>query len=136
MRKIELKTKVILRMGILQLLFMDKVPESAAVNESVILAKKHKLQKSSGFINGILRNIVRAEIKYVLPDKSDKVRYYAVKYSVPQEVVKLWLVISENAISVKVTSTATSSVITAITLPALAITAVRLCFRNPKGSSN
>lgn len=90
-RKIEQKTKIILRLGILQLLFMDKVPESAAVNESVNLAKKHKLQKSSGFINGVLRSITRAEVKYTLPDKSDKIRYYAVKYSVPQELVSLWL---------------------------------------------
>lgn len=90
-RKIELKTKIILRLGILQLLFMDKVPESAAVNESVNLAKKHKLQKSSGFINGILRNITRAEVKYTLPPKSDKIRYYAIKYSAPQELVSLWL---------------------------------------------
>ena len=40
LRKIEIKTKIILRMGLYQLLFMDKVPGSAAVNESVILAKK------------------------------------------------------------------------------------------------
>ena len=91
LRKIELKTKMILRLGILQLLFMDKIPESAAVNESVNLAKKHKLQKSSGFINGILRSITRAEQKYRLPDKSDKVLYYSVKYSAPQELVKLWI---------------------------------------------
>lgn len=90
-RKIETKTKIILRLGVLQLLFMDKVPESAAVNESVNLAKKHKLQKSSGFINGILRSITRAEVKYTLPDKSDKVRYFAIKYSMPQEVVDMWL---------------------------------------------
>lgn len=91
LRKIETKTKNILRLGILQILFMDKVPESAAVNESVNLAKKHKLQKSSGFINGILRSITRADIKYTLPDKSDKVRYFSVKYSVPQDIVKLWI---------------------------------------------
>ena len=91
LRKIELKTKMILRLGILQLLFMDKIPESAAVNESVNLAKKHKLQKSSGFINGILRSITRAEEKYRLPDKSDKVLYYSVKYSSPQELIKLWI---------------------------------------------
>lgn len=91
LRKIELKTKMILRLGILQLLFMDKIPESAAVNESVNLAKKHKLQKSSGFINGILRSITRSEEKYKLPDKSDKLLYYSVKYSAPQELVKLWI---------------------------------------------
>lgn len=91
LRKIELKTKMILRLGILQLLFMDKIPESAAVNESVNLAKKHKLQKSSGFINGILRSITRSEEKYKLPDKSNKILYYSVKYSAPQELVKLWI---------------------------------------------
>ena len=91
LRKIEIKTKNILRLGILQLLFMDKIPESAAVNESVNLAKKHKLQKSSGFINGILRSITRAEEKYKLPDKSDKIMYYSVKYSAPQELVMLWI---------------------------------------------
>lgn len=91
LRKIEIKTKMILRLGILQLLFMDKIPESAAVNESVNLAKKHKLHKSSGFINGILRSITRSEEKYKLPDKSDTVLYYSVKYSAPQELVKLWI---------------------------------------------
>ena len=91
LRKIEIKTKMILRLGILQLIFMDKIPESAAVNESVNLAKKHKLQKSSGFINGILRSITRSAEKYKLPDKSDTVLYYSVKYSAPQELVKLWI---------------------------------------------
>lgn len=91
LRKIELKTKIILRMGILQLIFMDKIPESAAVNESVNLAKKHKLQKSAGFINGILRSVTRAEVKYKLPDSSDKIYFYSIKYSVPQELVRLWL---------------------------------------------
>ena len=91
LRKIEIKTKLILRMGILQLLFMDKIPESAAVNESVKLAKKHGLQKSAGFINGILRGITRAEVKYTLPDENDRVRFFSVKYSVPEELAALWL---------------------------------------------
>ncbi|MBQ4170741.1 MAG: 16S rRNA (cytosine(967)-C(5))-methyltransferase RsmB, partial [Ruminococcus sp.] len=90
LRKIEVKTKLILRMGILQLLFMDKVPESAAVNESVNLAKKNRLQKSAGFINGILRSITRAEVKYRLPDESDKEYYYSIIYSAPRELVRLW----------------------------------------------
>lgn len=91
LRKIEIKTKVILRLGIFQLVFMDKVPESAAANESVKLAKKHGLLKSSGFINGILRNITRAQTKYVLPDKSDILLYYSVKYSVPETLAELWI---------------------------------------------
>lgn len=91
LRKIEIKTKTILRLGILQLVFMDKIPESAAVNESVKLAKKHGLLKSSGFINGILRSISRADKKYDLPDKSNVLLYYSVKYSVPQSLAELWI---------------------------------------------
>lgn len=91
LRKIEIKTKNILRLGILQLVFMDKIPESAAVNESVKLAKKHGLLKSSGFINGILRSISRADKKYDLPDKSNVLLYYSVKYSVPESLADLWI---------------------------------------------
>ncbi len=91
LKKIELKTKIILRMGILQLIFMDKIPDSAAVNESVKLAKKHKLTKSAGFINGILRSVARTEVKYKLPDKKNKVLYLSVKYSCPEKIVELWL---------------------------------------------
>lgn len=91
LRKIELKTKLILRMGLLQLLFMDKIPDSAAVNESVNLAKRLGLRQSAGFINGILRSVTRAEVKYTLPDKSEGERYLSLKYSVPAELVRLWL---------------------------------------------
>lgn len=91
LRKIELKTKIILHMGVYQLLFMDKVPDSAAVNESVNLAKKHKLQKSAGFINGILRSITRAGEPYRLPDEKDKIYHYSIKYAVPQQLVRLWI---------------------------------------------
>ena len=91
LRKIETKTKLILRMGVYQLLYMDKVPDSAAVNESVNLAKKHRLSKSSGFINGILRSITRAEERLRLPDEKDKIYYYSIKYSAPQELVRLWI---------------------------------------------
>ena len=92
LRKIEIKTKLILRLGLLQILFMDKVPDSAAVNESVNLAKKHGLMKSAGFINGILRGVVRAEEKYKLPDEGkDRAYYLSVKYSCPEDIVRLWL---------------------------------------------
>lgn len=91
LRKIEAKTKIILRMGLYQLLFMDKVPDSAAVNESVILAKKQRLQKSAGFINGILRSVTRANPPYTLPDEKDKIYRLSIEYSVPQDLVRLWI---------------------------------------------
>ena len=90
LRKIETKIKLILRMGVYQLVYMDKIPDSAAVNECVNLAKKHRLQKSAGFINGILRSITRAEQRLVLPDTDDKIYCLSVKYSAPQELIRLW----------------------------------------------
>lgn len=92
LKKIETPVLNILRMGILQIAFMDKVPESAAVNESVNLAKGMRLNKASGFINGVLRSFVRAGCDYKLPDKnSDRAMYYSVYYSMPKDIVNLWL---------------------------------------------
>ncbi len=91
LKKIELKTLIILRMGVYQLVFMDKVPDSACVNESVKICKKEKLFHSSGFVNGVLRSITRAENRFPLPDKKDTIKYYSVKYSCPEDIVKLWI---------------------------------------------
>lgn len=91
LRKIEKKTLVILRMGLYQILYMDKVPDSAAVNESVKLAKKQHLIQSSGFINGILRSFLRADKEYKLPDVNYKSLYLYVLYSCPEEIISMWL---------------------------------------------
>lgn len=53
----------LLRMGLYQILYMDAVPDSAACNESVRLAKKHAPARLSGFVNGVLRNAARLEEK-------------------------------------------------------------------------
>ena len=53
----------ILRLGIYQILYLDRVPNSAAVNESVKLAKKYGHKKIAGFINAVLRNIARTKGK-------------------------------------------------------------------------
>ena len=54
---------LILRMGVYQLKFMDKIPESAAVNESVKLAMKFAA-KSKGFVNGVLRSVARESFEF------------------------------------------------------------------------
>jgi len=91
LKKIEPKALIILRMGVYQLLYMDSVHSGAAVNESVNLAKKLRLHKASGFINGLLRSFVRADLAYKMPDEKDRVKFLSVKYSCPQEIVSLWL---------------------------------------------
>lgn len=49
--------RCLMRMSVYQILFMDRVPDSAAINEAVKLAKKHKFVNLSGFVNGVLRKI-------------------------------------------------------------------------------
>ncbi len=80
----------IIRMGIYQLFYMN-VPDSAACNESVKLAKKRGLANLSGFVNGVLRNIARQ--KKELTDLSkikDDIRRLSLEYSVPEWIVKYY----------------------------------------------
>ena len=86
-KKIEAKTLIVLYIGMYQLIYMDKVPDSAAVNESVKLCKQLRLYKSAGFVNAVLRNFVRADKQYKLPDRSDLLRYLSVMYSCPESIV-------------------------------------------------
>ncbi len=87
LKKIEHKTLLVLRLGVYQLLFMDKVPDNAAVDESVKLIKKLKNFQSSGFVNAVLRAIIRNGKRYRLPDRSDILKYLSVTYSCPEEIV-------------------------------------------------
>ena len=81
----------VLRMGLYQLGFMDAVPEYAAVNESVVLAKKYCRSKS-GMINGVLREYLNKKMQLRLPDRNeDEVRYLSLKYSYEPWIIELWL---------------------------------------------
>lgn len=79
----------ILRIGIYQLKFMDNIPDSAAVNESVNIAGKLKLGGLSGFVNAVLRNFLRdgKQIKY----PENNVKKLSVEYSAPEWLVNLLL---------------------------------------------
>jgi 16S rRNA (cytosine967-C5)-methyltransferase len=82
----------ILRLGVYQLLFMDRVPQSASCNESVNLAKKYGHKSSTGYVNAVLRNIAinRTNIKY--PDRNiEPLEFYSVFHSHPQWLVKRYL---------------------------------------------
>ncbi len=86
-KKIEKGTLIVLYLGMYQLIYMDKVPDSAAVNESVKLCKQLRLYKSAGFVNAILRNFARADKAYRLPDRQNIVKYLSVVYSCPESMV-------------------------------------------------
>lgn len=75
----------ILRLGIYQLYFMDKIPDYSAVDESVSLAPK----KSKGFINAILRSFIRDEKKVELP--KEKWERVSILQSVPLDLIKIFV---------------------------------------------
>ncbi len=87
-KKLDSEVLVALELGIYQLLYMNSVPDSAAVNESVNIIKKSKKKSASGFVNGVLRNFVRNGKTLVLPE--DKYEKAEVLYSVPKDILKLW----------------------------------------------
>jgi len=77
----------ILRLGACQILFYDRVPDSAAVNECVNLVKMAGIVPLSGFVNGILRTLSREKDKIAWPKPEEGARYLSIEYSMP-----LWLV--------------------------------------------
>lgn len=73
----------LLRLSVYQILYMDRVPDSAVCNEAVKLAVKRKFQGLKGFVNGVLRNIAREKDSITFPDDS-------IRYSLPQWLLSLW----------------------------------------------
>lgn len=90
--KLPLWILLILRMGLYQMRYMDKIPDSAAINESVKLAKKFGHQGTAGLVNGILRNIARRPEKIVFPDpEQNPAEYISAFHSHPLWLVERWL---------------------------------------------
>lgn len=91
MKKLSPWVQAILRLGIYQLFYMDKVPASAAVNESVKLAKS--LTKGlHGFVNGVMRNVVRQQDQLHIEDLANNDReVISFVYNQPLWLVDMWI---------------------------------------------
>ncbi len=81
----------ILRMGVYQIIFMESIPDRAAINEGVNLAKKYSHKGTYGYVNGVLRNISRNKNTLLDIDKKDKAQYISIKYSHPKWLVDRWI---------------------------------------------
>ena len=88
-KKLRPEVLTVLRMGVYQLQYMDKIPESAAVNESVKLVKKNGCAYAAGLVNSVLRKAATNEIVY--PDKSDFIKYLSTRYSCPPSLVSHYI---------------------------------------------
>lgn len=87
LQKLDRQVRITLMMGVYQIMYMDNVPDSAAVNESVSLVKKLGKASASGMVNAVLRSIIR-DGKKIPPVKGDKYDKMAVEYSCPAELIR------------------------------------------------
>ncbi len=82
----------ILRIGLFQIMFLSRIPDSAAVNTSVELTKIIKKPWATRFVNGVLRNAVRGYAAISLPDpKACPELAIAVEHSMPDWLVSRWI---------------------------------------------
>ena len=81
--------RTILRMSVYQIIWMDRIPDSAVCNEAVKLAEKRRFVGLKGFVNGVLRTISRRKEEFVFPDWSRR-------YSMPDWLCLLYTSISDR----------------------------------------
>jgi 16S rRNA (cytosine967-C5)-methyltransferase len=85
---------MLLRIGAYQVLFLDRVPDSAAVNETVELAKvsAQRLGRDwSGLVNGVLRNLIRMPAPSLPDPATHQAESLSIKYGIPMWLVVRWL---------------------------------------------
>ncbi len=87
--KLEPKVRDILRMSIYQLLFLDRIPDHAAVSQALELCNKSGYSRASGLVNAVLHRAIRSrEALPEIPHTSDE-EYLSIKYSTPKELVSV-----------------------------------------------
>jgi 16S rRNA (cytosine967-C5)-methyltransferase len=92
LRKIDPPVLDILRLALYQIFFLDRVPESAAVNEAVKQAKATYPRHIVSFVNGLLRNICRQKDRIAFPDRRrNPIRYLSLFHSYPEWLVEKWI---------------------------------------------
>lgn len=87
LNKVKKKEKCFLRMGLYQIIFMDSVPEYAAINETVNLAKKLCRGRET-FVNGVLRGYLKKKDEIKLPEERKEA--LSIKYSFPIWLIDMW----------------------------------------------
>lgn len=78
----------VLRLGAYQILFLDRVPDNAAVSESVELIKKYDRERAAGLVNAVLRKIAAKKEQLPKVPKNNPVEYLSIQYSHPEWLVK------------------------------------------------
>lgn len=90
-KKMKKKVANVLRMSVYQALYLNKIPDSAICNEAVKIIKNSPYKQLSGFVNGVLRNIIRNQEKIQYPKPDHKEEYLSIAYSFPKPIINHWL---------------------------------------------
>ena len=89
-KELDATVREILRMGAYQLFYLDRVPDMAAVDESVSLTRAMGLEPLTGLVNAVLRSMIRGKESVVWPKpQEDPVKYLSVMFSAPADLVRL-----------------------------------------------
>ena len=92
LKRMESKVVQAMRIGLYQMLFLTRIPHSAAVNSAVELTRKHcKNPRASGMVNGILRALERTLDRLPTIPMDDEAEYLSTLYSHPRWLVELWM---------------------------------------------
>lgn len=89
--KLEPWVRNLLRMSLYQLLYLDRIPEHAAVHEAVDIAKRKGHAGIAGMVNGVLRSAIRSRDELRVPDTLDPVARIALQESHPEWLVADWV---------------------------------------------
>ena len=90
LKKLKPEVLAALRLGVCQLLFMERIPSSAAVCESVSLVKQNGCAFAAGLVNAVLRKVSDAGI--CLPEQeADALQMLSIRYSFPEWLIEKWL---------------------------------------------
>ncbi len=83
------KVRTVLRAAAYQLLFLDRLPDSAVVNEAVESIKELKMAGAAGFVNGVLRGFLRKQNVFSFPEGNTPLAL-SIRHSIPVELIELW----------------------------------------------
>lgn len=88
--RLDLAVVILLRMGIYQIVYLDKIPDRAAVDQTVTLGRRYA-SRALSFLNGVLRNVCREKENLPYPDPAkDRLGYLSVFYSIPRPICEIW----------------------------------------------
>lgn len=90
-RSIDANVRIILRLSLYQMRYLDRVPDYAIVNDAAELCKRFAAKSAVSFVNAVLHAYRREEKRLRFPDaKADPVRYLSVTYAYPEWLCQMW----------------------------------------------